>query len=110
MICGQESCILLGFCVWFVVLEVFLPHCVPSLLIIPTLSSPLNPLIPTVLLAHPVDPSNLKDNVIKITDFGLAREIEHTTHMSGAGTYPWMAPEVIRTSDFSKKSDVWRYV
>ena len=57
-----------------------------------------------------MDPANLKDNVIKITDFGLAREIEHTTHMSGAGTYPWMAPEVIRTSDFSKKSDVWRYM
>jgi len=47
---------------------------------------------------------------MKITDFGLAREIEHTTFMSGAGTYPWMAPEVIRSSDFSKKSDVWRLV
>lgn len=57
-----------------------------------------------------MDPTNLAENTIKITDFGLAREIEHTTHMSGAGTYPWMAPEVIRTSDFSKKSDVWRYM
>lgn len=63
-----------------------------------------------VLLSNVVDPDNLKNNTIKITDFGLAREIEHTTHMSGAGTYPWMAPEVIRTSDFSLKSDVWRYV
>lgn len=62
-----------------------------------------------ILLSHPVDPQNLRVNVIKITDFGLAREIEHTTHMSGAGTYPWMAPEVIRSSDFSKKSDVWSY-
>lgn len=63
-----------------------------------------------VLLNDPVDSANLRHKTIKITDFGLAREIEHTTHMSGAGTYPWMAPEVIRTSDFSKKSDVWRYV
>ena len=63
----------------------------------------------TVLLSYEVDPDNLEGNIIKITDFGLAREIEHTTHMSGAGTYPWMAPEVIRSSDFSKKSDVWRY-
>lgn len=55
-----------------------------------------------------VNPANLKGNVIKITDFGLAREIENTTHLSGAGTYPWMAPEVIRSSEFSKKSDVWR--
>lgn len=61
-----------------------------------------------VLLSYEVDPDNLEGNIIKITDFGLAREIEHTTHMSGAGTYPWMAPEVIRSSDFSKKSDVWR--
>ena len=64
----------------------------------------------TVLLSYEVNPDNLEGNIIKITDFGLAREIEHTTHMSGAGTYPWMAPEVIRSSDFSKKSDVWRYV
>ena len=64
----------------------------------------------TVLLSYEVDPDNLEGNIIKITDFGLAREIEHTTHMSGAGTYPWMAPEVIRSSDFSKKSDVWRYI
>ena len=63
-----------------------------------------------VLLSTEVDPQNLEGNMIKITDFGLAREIEHTTHMSGAGTYPWMAPEVICSSDFSKKSDVWRYV
>ena len=65
----------------------------------------------TVLLTYEVDQRNLlKKNIIKITDFGLARVIEHTTHMSGAGTYPWMAPEVITKSDFSKKSDVWRYV
>lgn len=64
----------------------------------------------TVLLSYEVNPDNLEGNIIKITDFGLAREIEHTTHMSGAGTYPWMAPEVIRSSDFSKKSDVWRYI
>jgi len=61
-----------------------------------------------ILLANKLDPTNLRGNTVKITDFGLAREIEHTTYMSGAGTYPWMAPEVIRSSDFSKKSDVWR--
>lgn len=30
--------------------------------------------------------------------------------MSAAGTYAWMAPEVIRTNTFSKASDVWRWV
>lgn len=29
--------------------------------------------------------------------------------MSQAGTYAWMAPEVIRHSTFSKASDVWSY-
>ncbi|MEQ2202457.1 hypothetical protein XENOCAPTIV_000699 [Xenoophorus captivus] len=29
--------------------------------------------------------------------------------MSAAGTYAWMAPEVIKHSLFSKSSDVWRY-
>ena len=57
-----------------------------------------------------VDPNayDLTGNIIKITDFGRAQEIEHTTQMSAAGTYPWMAPEVIRSSEFSHKSDVWR--
>ena len=48
--------------------------------------------------------------MLKITDFGLAREISNTTRMSAAGTYAWMAPEVIRTNTFSKASDVWRFV
>ncbi|QQP37830.1 Putative LOC100876041, partial [Caligus rogercresseyi] len=45
---------------------------------------------------------------LKITDFGLARESANTTRMSAAGTYAWMAPEVIKSSMFSKASDVWR--
>ena len=47
---------------------------------------------------------------LKITDFGLAREVANTTKISAAGTYAWMAPEVIKTSTFSKGSDVWRSV
>ena len=73
-------------------------------------SSSSSPPSSPVLLQFDVDPKHLHGNIIKITDFGLAREIEHTTHMSGAGTYPWMAPEVIRSSEFSQKSDVWRLV
>lgn len=69
-----------------------------------------SPLPFSVLLLREVDPLNLHGNTPLITDFGLAREIQHTTHMSGAGTFAWMAPEVIRTSVYSKASDVWRYV
>jgi mitogen-activated protein kinase kinase kinase 9 len=51
---------------------------------------------------------DLSGKTLKITDFGLAREVYKTTHMSTSGTYPWMAPEVIKTGTFSKASDVWR--
>ena len=61
-----------------------------------------------VLLRDSVDDGHLLGNVLKITDFGLARKSDHTTKMSTAGTYPWMAPEVIRSSLFSQTSDVWR--
>ena len=57
---------------------------------------------------------DLYNKTLKITDFGLAREISHIkTHMSGRGTYgtyAWMAPEIIRQRHFSTASDVWRYV
>lgn len=50
----------------------------------------------------------MEHKTLKITDFGLAREWHKTTQMSAAGTYAWMAPEVIKASTFSKGSDVWR--
>uniref|UniRef100_A0A3B3Z180 mitogen-activated protein kinase kinase kinase n=1 Tax=Poecilia mexicana TaxID=48701 RepID=A0A3B3Z180_9TELE len=57
----------------------------------------------------PVEMEDLSNKTLKITDFGLAREWHRTTKMSAAGTYAWMAPEVIRSSTFSKGSDVWSY-
>ena len=63
----------------------------------------------SVLIAERVDKDDeLRFKTLKITDFGLAREVNHTTKISAAGTYAWMAPEVIKTSTFSKGSDVWR--
>eukprot|EP00794_Sanderia_malayensis_P020095 gene20095-22065_t len=62
-----------------------------------------------ILLSNVVEEGHYTGNVLKITDFGLARETDHTTKMSTAGTYPWMAPEVIRSSLFSQGSDVWSY-
>ena len=52
---------------------------------------------------------DLQFKTLKITDFGLARESANTTKMSAAGTYAWMAPEVIKSSTFSKASDVWSF-
>jgi serine/threonine protein kinase len=53
---------------------------------------------------------DLRRKTLKITDFGQAREWSKTTRMSTAGTYAWMAPEVIKFSTYSMASDVWRYV
>lgn len=63
---------------------------------------------PSVLILEPVERDDLSGKTLKITDFGLAREWHRTTKMSAAGTYAWMAPEVIKVSLFSKSSDVWR--
>ncbi|XP_065214283.1 mitogen-activated protein kinase kinase kinase 11 isoform X2 [Planococcus citri] len=62
-----------------------------------------------VLLKEPIENDDLQFKTLKITDFGLAREMNHTTTMSAAGTYAWMAPEVISKSQYSTSSDVWSY-
>lgn len=62
-----------------------------------------------VLLSESVGTNDLQNKTLKISDFGLAREVYKTTRMSTAGTYAWMAPEVIKSSTFSKASDVWSY-
>ncbi|KAI9522225.1 hypothetical protein NQZ68_038098 [Dissostichus eleginoides] len=61
------------------------------------------------LLSQPIENECMEGLTLKITDFGLAREWHKTTKMSTAGTYAWMAPEVIKSSTFSKGSDVWSY-
>lgn len=63
-----------------------------------------------MLLSEPIENDDFQYKTLKITDFGLAREVYKTTRMSAAGTYAWMAPEVIKKSTFSKASDVWRSV
>uniref|UniRef100_A0A3Q0S516 Mitogen-activated protein kinase kinase kinase n=1 Tax=Amphilophus citrinellus TaxID=61819 RepID=A0A3Q0S516_AMPCI len=62
-----------------------------------------------ILILQPVERDDLSGKTLKITDFGLAREWHQTTKMSAAGTYAWMAPEVIKHSLFSKSSDVWSF-
>ncbi|XP_027711888.1 mitogen-activated protein kinase kinase kinase 11 isoform X2 [Vombatus ursinus] len=62
-----------------------------------------------ILLLQPVEGDDVEHKTLKITDFGLAREWHKTTQMSAAGTYAWMAPEVIKASTFSKGSDVWSF-
>ncbi|XP_078458649.1 mitogen-activated protein kinase kinase kinase 9-like [Lampetra planeri] len=62
-----------------------------------------------ILLLERIENDDISKKTLKITDFGLAREWHRTTKMSQAGTYAWMAPEVIKFSMFSKGSDIWSY-
>ncbi|KAL0609200.1 Mitogen-activated protein kinase kinase kinase 21 [Plecturocebus cupreus] len=62
-----------------------------------------------ILLLEKIEHDDISNKTLKITDFGLAREWHRTTKMSAAGTYAWMAPEVIKSSLFSKGSDIWSY-
>ena len=64
-----------------------------------------------VLLLHPGAYDPLQQ-VLKISDFGLARarqEQRSREEFSAAGTYAWMAPESIRSNNFSPFSDVWSF-
>ncbi|XP_041092201.1 mitogen-activated protein kinase kinase kinase 10-like [Polyodon spathula] len=62
-----------------------------------------------ILILEQLENDELSNKTLKITDFGLAREWHRTTRMSAAGTYAWMAPEVIKLSLFSKSSDIWSF-
>ncbi|XP_065053737.1 mitogen-activated protein kinase kinase kinase 20-like [Rhopilema esculentum] len=46
---------------------------------------------------------------VKICDFGSSRFISQTTKMSMAGTFPWMAPEVIQSMPVSESCDTFSY-
>ncbi|OWF42352.1 mitogen-activated protein kinase kinase kinase 20-like [Mizuhopecten yessoensis] len=49
------------------------------------------------------------DWICKICDFGASRFMGSTTRMSLAGTFPWMAPEVIQSLPVSESCDTWSY-
>ena len=53
------------------------------------------------------------DNVVKVGDLGLARDVYLTdtyqTNTRGPLPIRWMAPESIRDGKFTSPSDVWSY-
>jgi sterile alpha motif and leucine zipper-containing kinase AZK len=50
-----------------------------------------------------------EDMTAKICDFGCSRFLTNTTKMSLAGTFPWMAPEIIQGLPVSEKCDSFSY-
>lgn len=53
------------------------------------------------------------DYIIKIADFGLARDIQDTDYYrkntNGRLPIKWMAPESLQEKFYDTKSDVWSY-
>lgn len=50
----------------------------------------------------------LKDQVVKLCDFGTACD-NHTLMTNAKGTVAWMAPEVISTTTYNEKCDVYSF-
>ncbi|GMH60924.1 hypothetical protein TrST_g8755 [Triparma strigata] len=59
-----------------------------------------------------IKPSNIllsRDGSIKISDFGIARKLEHSISMASTftGTLTYMSPERISGQEYSYPSDIW---
>ncbi|XP_071960573.1 mitogen-activated protein kinase kinase kinase 20-like [Antedon mediterranea] len=51
----------------------------------------------------------ISNKVLKLCDFGASKVACNTTMMTCAGTYPWMAPEVIQSMPASESCDTFSY-
>lgn len=49
------------------------------------------------------------EDVLKICDFGIARDLSSTKATSMKGTYKWLAPEVIKDQELSPKSEIYAF-
>lgn len=59
-----------------------------------------------------IKPANILLNTkgeVKVTDFGIAKELEYAEQMSKTfvGTFTYMSPERINGQQYDTKSDVW---
>jgi len=63
------------------------------------------------IIHRDLKPSNilvLEDWSVKLTDFGSAKKVD-STMTSGQGTVKWMAPEVLTSSNYNEKADIYSF-
>ena len=67
--------------------------------------------MPHAVIHRDLKPANIlltKDNMVKIADFGWASVLQNkSTTMTVAGTYQYLAPEIIEQKGYSTPVDVW---
>ena len=65
------------------------------------------------ILHRDIKPQNIlvsKNNILKITDFGLSRHINNNELMATlCGSPLYMAPEIIKNKQYTVKSDIWSF-
>ena len=50
----------------------------------------------------------MEDWTVKLTDFGSSKKLD-STMTSGQGTVKWMAPEVLTSSNYNEKADIYSF-
>ena len=50
----------------------------------------------------------MEDWSVKLTDFGSSKKVD-STMTSGQGTVKWMAPEVLTSSNYNEKADIYSF-
>ena len=66
------------------------------------------------MIHRDLNPSNIMvdgKNCLKVTDFGLAKAIEHSQqpNSSFVGTLAYSCPQIVQNSPYNEKADIWSF-
>lgn len=66
---------------------------------------------PNLILHRDIKGANILvgDGKVKLADFGCSKRTADTLSQTMRGSIPWMAPEVIMSSGYGRRSDIWSF-
>jgi len=66
---------------------------------------------PSLILHRDIKGANilLGNGHVKLSDFGCSKKTADTLAQTMRGSIPWMAPEVVMSSGYGRRSDVWSF-